>query len=390
MRCESPVPRRRDSAQPPRLLVAIPGEQYGGAERYSVRIAEAARAEFDVAAAVRPLDATRALRSDLASSGVRTFELPAGRRLRGVLGFAALIALHRPDVVHVSLPWPTAARGLRAAVALTGVPTVLVHQVVPPAAELEVDRPRFYAWTRSRRQTWVAVSDYGRRELAAAFGLADPGAIELVYNAPRENGNGSAPAPVADGRLALGLEPGDQVVVSVGRLSHEKGHDLLIGAAAQLRGRFPRLRVLIAGSGYLRDELERAVCAAKLEQHVRLVGQVQDVGSLLSVADAFVLPSRREGTPFALLEAMSRGLPVIAARFGGADEIVDSGENGLLVPMDDAVELAAALAATLEDTKLAMRLGERARERRDRFSEPVMLGQTLALLATAGGREASI
>jgi glycosyltransferase involved in cell wall biosynthesis len=141
--------------------------------------------------------------------------------------------------------------------------------------------------------------------------------------------------------------------------------------------------MLIAGSGELRTPLEDAIAAGGLEQHVRLVGQVGDIGSLLCAADVFAFPSRREGTPFAMLEAMSLGLPVVATRFGGADEIIESDVNGVLVPMDDPARLAAALEATLRDPVRAHAIGERARLALGRFSEEEMLTQTLELLARA-------
>lgn len=382
------VAMRRRPGRRQRLLVAIPGYEYGGAERYAVRIAAGAVSRFDVAAAVRPVDTLRPLREDLASAGVRTLQMVRGRRARGVLGFAAMIGLYQPDVVHIALPWPLFAGELRAACALTSVPTVLVHQLVPRADELDIRYPRFYSWTRSRHQTWVAVSQYGRRTLADAFALPGNGEMPVIYNAPGAP-SGGVPCAAHQARLEYGLAPDDQVVVSVGRLSHQKGHDVLIEAASRVRERLPRLRMLIAGSGELHTPLEDAIAAGGLEQHVRLVGQVGDIGSLLCAADVFAFPSRREGTPFAMLEAMSLGLPVVATRFGGADEIIESDVNGILVPMDDPARLAAALEATLRDPDMGRAIGERARLALGRFSEEEMLTQTLELLARAANGRGS-
>lgn len=366
----------------PRLLVAVPGLEFGGAERYALAIALAAPSRFQVAAALRPLQAMRPMRRELTAAGVRTLEMVHGRRLRGMIGFATMIELYRPDVVHLTLPWPLSAGELRAACALTSVPTVVVHQLVPRADELRIDERRWrYYRACARRERWVAVSDYGRRMLAQAFEL-DPSPIPVIHNAPRHRSNGASSGRM-QARLALGLAPEDQVVVSVGRLSQEKGHDVLLAAAGQLAPRLPALRVLIAGSGQAREELQRTITAEGLQRQVRLLGQLDDVATLLSAGDVFAFPSRREGTPFAMLEAMSGGLPVVATRFGGAEEIIEPGANGLLVPIDAPEELALALETVLADPVRARAIGELARRSVTRFSETEMVNHTLNVLQAA-------
>jgi glycosyltransferase involved in cell wall biosynthesis len=376
------------------VLFAIPGGEYGGAERYAIRIAAAAVQDgWEVAAAVRPHDALAPIRRDLRDAGVCVLQMARGERTREFAGFLAMIAAYRPDVVHLTLPWPVAAGRLRAACALLGTPAVLVHQVVPDAAELEVRHAWLYRLSRRRRQRWVAVSAYGATMLMHAFGLNRSDELTVIHNAPR-----SVPPdrsarlvdrdPVARGeaRAALGLDGDGPVIVTVGRLAHEKGHDVLVASAARLTAEWPGVQVFIAGDGDGRHALQMLIDEAGLSQHVRLVGQVQDVDGLLRAADVFAFPSRREGTPFALLEAMSAGVPVVAADFGGADEIVDSGENGMVVGQDDPVALAAAIGDLLRDPAQAQALAERGRERAAQFSEPHMIRSTLALLRAAAGR----
>lgn len=363
----------------------MPGEEYGGAERYAFRVAVAASGEFEVAAAVRPVDAIRPLRQDLGAADVRTLLMARGRGARGVVGFIALIGLYRPDVVHLTLPWPLSAEDLRIACAVAGVPTVLIHQLVPAAEQLRVGRLWFHSWARSRHETWVAVSDHGRRMLGEAFGIANAEEVRLIYNAATAV-VGGATLSTREARRAFGLRAEDQVIVSAGRLSRVKGHDVLVAAVAELRERFPRLRALIAGTGTERSSLERAISEHHVEQHVRIIGEVNDIGPLLRAGDAFVFPSRLEGMPFAILEAMSFGLPVIATQFGGADEIVDSGRNGLLVPVDDPRQLAAAIEVTLNHPAQAIAMAERARQTVGRFSENAMLSETLDLLKAAAYR----
>lgn len=369
-----------------RLLVVVPGEEYSGAERYAFRIAVAAQSRFEVSAAVRPVEAMRPLRRDLAAAGVRTLQMAEGRRLRGTLGLVAMIELYRPAVIHLTLPWPLFAGPLRAAIALTGVPALVVHQLVPRVEKLEVGNRRWlYALARRRVERWVAVSEFGRRVLTEAFSLPAREQITVIHNAPRVHVSATGSRSTGD-RHRFGLEPEDQVVVAVGRLSHEKGHDLLIAATAALRARFPRLRTVIAGDGKARERLERTIAEQQLQAHVRLLGQIDDVDDLLRCADVFAFPSRWEGTPFAMLEAMSLGLPVVATSFGGADEIIESGTNGLLVATESPEDLAAGIEKLLTDPATARTLGERGQQLLERFSERTMIDRTLDALDTASSR----
>jgi glycosyltransferase involved in cell wall biosynthesis len=378
------------------VLIAIPGGEYGGAERYAVRIAAAAVKDgWEVGAAVRPYDALAPMRQDLHQAGVRVLRMVRGERARELAGFLTMTAAYRPDVVHLTLPWPLAAGRLRASCAVLGTPTVLVHQVVPEAGELDVRHAWIYRLLRHRRQHWVAVSAYGSAMLKRAFGLRASDEITVIHNAPRaasadpdahDPGVQPGARGRAEARAALGLQSDGPVIVSVGRLAYEKGHDVLVAAAARLAGEWPGLRVLIAGDGEGRDGLQQLIDDAGLSASVRLLGQVQDVDQLLRAADVFAFPSRREGTPFALLEAMRTTVPVVTADFGGADEIVDSGDNGIVVRQDDPVALATAIGDLLRDPERAQALGGRGRERAAQFSEPVMVRSTLALLGAAADR----
>jgi glycosyltransferase involved in cell wall biosynthesis len=383
--------RRSPSDRPRRLLVAVPGGEYGGAERYAVRIAAAAAREgWEVAAAVRRYPSLAPMRGDLTRAGVRVLGLVRGERSRELLGFAAMVWAYRPDVVHLTLPWPVAAARFRTVCALLGVPAVLVHAAVPDAADLRVRHAWLYRLSRRRRQRWVAVSAFGATMLRQTFGLRPADDITIIHNAPSAGpiGADASPAesggtPRDDARVALGVDQGAPLVVSVGRLTHEKGHDVLVAAAAHLVKEWPRVQVLIAGEGAGREQLQDLIDQAALGEHVRLIGQIEDVQGLLRAADVFAFPSRREGAPLALLEAMSAGVPVVASDFGGVEEIVQSGETGLVVRREDTRALAEGIAELIRDPERARDLAEGARQRVAAFSEPVMLDSTLSLLAAA-------
>lgn len=164
--------------------------------------------------------------------------------------------------------------------------------------------------------------------------------------------------------------PDPNLIIAMGRLSAQKGFDLLIDAFAELAPRYPALRLVIHGEGEARAGLEAQIAQLGLAGRITLPGRTGDVVGALSQAAIFVFPSRYEGFGLALGEAMGLGLPVIAADCeSGPNEMIRDGENGLLVPAGDPPALAAALARLLEDPAFAARLGEAARALPDQFGE---------------------
>ena len=138
-----------------------------------------------------------------------------------------------------------------------------------------------------------------------------------------------------------------------------KGHDVLVRALGAVQVPLGRRIVWIfAGEGPERGALEKTSSVLPDSAVVRLPGEIEDVGMLLSAADVFCMPSRSEGLGVALLEAMAAGVPSIASRVGGMAESLVSGETGLLVPVGDADELARAIEFLIGDPVRARRLAD--------------------------------
>src|SRR5206468_5226324 len=115
------------------------------------------------------------------------------------------------------------------------------------------------------------------------------------------------------------------------------------------------------GDGALRTQIERLITALGIQGSVEILGPRTDIADLLQLSWGFVLPSRWEGMANALLEAMACGLPCIATRVSGSEDIIVDGVNGLLVEPEQPVELAHALQCILADTELAQRLAQEGR-----------------------------
>ena len=181
--------------------------------------------------------------------------------------------------------------------------------------------------------------------------------------------------PSAEARAAARASLGwseRRVLLHAGRLTERKACDVLLRAFARaLPGVTPGPRPLLAlvGDGPQRGALEALARALGLGEHVVFPGFQEDVVRYLHACDGFVLASRIEGLPNALLEAMACGCPVLATRIGGSLEAIASPEQGLIVPVDDVEALGAGLARLLDDAPLRARLGAGAAQRiRERFT----------------------
>jgi glycosyltransferase involved in cell wall biosynthesis len=180
------------------------------------------------------------------------------------------------------------------------------------------------------------------------------------------------------GRAEFGFAMGDLVVVSVGNLNPQKGHEILIRAAAFARRTRPEIKVLVAGAAHpthreYEEGLHRLAGQLDLQigRDVVFAGALSDVRPALAAADVFVLASvpRSEGAPTAIGEAMMMELPVVATDVGAVREVVDDGQTGYVVPPLDAQALAGAILRILGDHEARAVFGTRGRARAiERFS----------------------
>jgi glycosyltransferase involved in cell wall biosynthesis len=174
-----------------------------------------------------------------------------------------------------------------------------------------------------------------------------------------------------------GDAPDGGIVVGIGRLHPQKGFDLLLAAFAKLDPSLAGWRLRIVGDGPQRAMLERQAAELGVQARVTFVGELADPGTELHAADLFAFPSRYEGFPNALAEAMSRGLPCIAyAGCLGAADLLEQGAAGHLVaPFGDTDALARGLAAMMADPHRSRRLGDAARVASRRYAESQTIDQ---------------
>jgi GalNAc-alpha-(1->4)-GalNAc-alpha-(1->3)-diNAcBac-PP-undecaprenol alpha-1,4-N-acetyl-D-galactosaminyltransferase len=284
-----------------------------------------------------------------------------------------------PDVVisraaYVNVPTLISLRGL-------GYPVIVTeHGDTPPQREAAAPWPwRKWLWYRMRRFCYPCAFTVvsASHAIDRHFSWLAPRRRAVIHNPFARNGRPAPPAALAE-RPRL---------VSIGRLSHDKGFDLLIRAFARIARRFPQWQLLIVGDGKLRRALQRLSEDLALGDQVVFAGAVSDPLPLLQQAQLYVMASRYEGFPNALGEALSCGLPVVATDCpnGGVRELVRDAVDGCLVPPEDPVALADALADLMADAPTRARLAERAAEVVERFGCERILDDWERLLHRAAG-----
>jgi sugar transferase (PEP-CTERM/EpsH1 system associated) len=290
------------------------------------------------------------------SHDVPVFELQRnpGNDPRLVWALYRLFRRERPHVVHTHA-WGTLIEGIVAA-RMARVPTVVHGE--HGTLQLRGYQTRIQRWAWGRTDRVLSVSRKLAERMAATTGFEGK-RIQTIQNGV--DFSRFSPALREPSRTALGL-PADAVVIgTAGRLVPVKDHANLIDALAIARDRGCGLTTLIAGEGPLRPALEAQIADRGLAAQVKLLGQRADIERIMAALDIFVLPSKSEGMSNTILESMASGAATLATRVGGAEELVEDGRTGLLVPPSDPGALAAALVRLASDRPGRAAMGAAAR-----------------------------
>jgi colanic acid/amylovoran biosynthesis glycosyltransferase len=244
----------------------------------------------------------------------------------------------------------------------------------------EFDRAELIALSdKIRRASFVvAISSYGRSQLLRFATANDWKKIHVVRCGLDQAYLGADRSPV----------PHEPRLVCVGRLSAQKGHPVLVEAAAELARRGVEFELVLVGDGELRETIEAQVVALGLEGRIRITGWMDGDGVRRAIASArvLVLPSFAEGLPVVLMEALAMGRPVVSTYVAGIPELVESGKNGWLVPAGSALHLAQALQTALgTDVALLDAMGEHGRIRVREAHDAARSAESLVSLMIAEG-----
>ncbi len=215
--------------------------------------------------------------------------------------------------------------------------------------------------TNQQLEFYITVSKKDRRSLLQT-GFPEE-RIELIYNAVTIDPVFSSEDSkrIMD---AWGVPPNSVICLAVGRLVPVKGYDILVDAIRLALPQIPNLFCIIIGEGESRESLTNQIKQNGLESRVKLVGYYGRQDTLVGIraCDLFIMPSRYEGTPIALLEAAALGRPIIASRSGGIPELVNDEEHALLIPPENPAKLAEALIRLSQNREFAALLGMNAQK----------------------------
>jgi glycosyltransferase involved in cell wall biosynthesis len=355
----------------------------GGAERLAIQTTTrldperfdrtlVASRDFDVA--ISKQHVANAL-ADLRAAGVRVIGLKrtSARQVWAWWPLYRLLRRERVDVLHAhkfgSNLWGTIVGRL------ARVPVIVAHEHTwsyegQPLRRF-ADRAVIARWSSA----FVAVSREDQRRMIEVEGIRPQDTLFIP--------NGIPAPPAASGsdvRAELGIPPDAPVIGTVSVLRPQKALDVLLRASRILVDEFPGLRVLIAGEGDRREALEDLSAELGLQDSVMFLGVRTDVPDVLAALDVAVSTSDYEGSPLSVMEFMEAARPVVATRVGGIPDLIDDGEQGLVVEPQDPAAFAAAVAQMLRDPERARQMGERGRERRRReFDIDVMVRRLEAL-----------
>jgi glycosyltransferase involved in cell wall biosynthesis len=292
---------------------------------------------------------------------------------RAVARILAVLGRVRPHIVHTHMAKAGTVGRVAAAIynrtAGRSAPAKVVHTYHGHVLEGYFNPFMTKVFTAAERglaratDAIVAISPAIRDELAAQYGIGDAAqyrVIPLGFDL-------HALAAIDDrdrarARAELGIDAGALVVTTVGRLTAIKQHSLFLDAAAIIAVRSSDALFLIAGDGELREELERQAAASGLAGRVRFLGWRRDLATIYGATDVFLLTSRNEGTPVALIESLAAGVPGVSTDVGGIRDVITGEQVGLLAPFGDAHALARHALTLLADPARRRRMGDIGRE----------------------------
>jgi glycosyltransferase involved in cell wall biosynthesis len=365
--------------QPIRVMRIITRLNIGGPSIQATRLSALDREGFETTLIHGRLGEREGDMSYLIAPGSQAIYLDALRRplspwndVRALLTIIGEMRRRRPHLVHTHMAKAgtlgrvaaalynlTRARGSRARVIHTYHGHVLEGYFTPMMTSLFIGVERMLARVTD---VIVAISPAIAAQLGEEFGIGRAGQYRVI-----PLGFDLAPFAAIDdaarvrARQDLNLDPDADVVCTVGRLTAIKQHHLFLDTVAGVSASRPKLVALSAGDGELRAELEQYAAGLGLANRVRFLGWRRDLDTIYGASDVFLLTSRNEGTPVALIEAMAAGIPGVSTDVGGVKDVIVSSDIGSRVAEHRADALSRAIVRYFEDAQWRRQSGARAR-----------------------------
>lgn len=361
-----------------KLLEVVPKYKLAGAERMAESLILGMHERGVHVEAVSLYDFDSSIVESLRAAGVPYYSLMKRPGFDPVLPgrLLRLFRNTRATVVHTHI---YAAKYATLAARMTASCTACLHTVHSVADQELSDADKkvqalFYKWGWS---VPVAITPQVRRTVCDIYGL-DENNVPMVYNGVTRR----IPEEV---EVAALRDSSRFTFLHIGRYEDVKNHSLLLDAFSEVYRVMPSVRLVLLGRGELYNDIAAKIAALGLAGSIEQVGEVADVTPYLAAADAFVLPSKFEGFPITLIEAMGAGLPCVCTAVGGVPDVVEDGSNGLLTEVDTHA-FARAMATVALDGALRRRMAARALERSELYSRDSMVDGYYSLIEGIVGR----
>lgn len=334
-----------------RVALIIDNLAAGGAQKHLVQLARGLRANGHhvMVFCLNEKDVDQRYRNEIAECGadLRVSSLNRIATGWGLIEIAIAMWRERMEIAATFLFGSTLVGRLAAKLAGISVVVTCIQ-----ARNINFARWQFASLKATAGLTTAFTSN---SRTAISFACENEGirSRQTVFIANGIEPDGAAKSSVDRASVGLPFESTDWVIGSVGRLDWQKGFDVLLDAFAVLTKKVPSARLVIVGEGHERAALLEQAKHLGVAEHVFFAGKRDDVPRLLPHLDVYTQPSRFEGTPNAVMEAMAAGLPVVVSAADGNAEIVEHGKTGWVVPIGESMALAAQLEAIWSDRKTA-------------------------------------
>jgi len=382
----------------PKLLFLTTQGHWGGAQKYVYDLATSLAGEFDIIVAVGDPEGEKQLQEKLQIIQLQHLrrEISPIHDLLAIWEIRNLYKKIKPDIVHLNSSKAGILGSLASQMSNVNCQMSLIYTAhgwvfEEPLSRVSKNLYRLAEKYTARAKDAIIVLS-GKDKTIAREKLGIP--LNRLTLIPNGLNPPALSLPRAEARQILELKADATVVGTIANHYKTKGLDVLLRAVAEIKKEMDNLQVIIIGDGPERARLKALIAKLNLRACVRLTGFLPDANKYLPALDIFVLPSRKEGLPYTLLEAMRAGLPIIATAVGAMPTVITNGVDGLLVPPESPRALGQALQKFTANQEYHDQLGLAAKRRAEAFSLTKQIQATTTLyrsllppLGSSSGRE---
>ncbi|WP_309397970.1 glycosyltransferase [Cerasicoccus maritimus] len=368
-----------------KVLFALPSMAFGGAERMAICLITQLVERGHRLQLTSPVHADNpSLNAELHGCKIPIHAWPStpGQKLRdlgqlslNVFKWLRLLRQVDVDIIHVNTPWPNLALDLLIAAAMLKLPVLMLHQLVPPDQAYSQQTQKLYHWMHERGLQLAAVSNSNAEVLAHSLRL-DTEQIQVIENAAVSQAESQSDAQaIQTFTHNHHIPPNSIIVLCIGRISDQKGYDLVAPAAYHITRINPKVHFVWVGDGPDRSKLETQLENYKLKERFTITGWLSEPLPALQSADLLLFPSRYEGLPISIIEAMQIGLPIVAADCNGVSDLLSAGHNARLFRSQDTCDLMENLRSAIADPNSMRALAKQAQIDAEQYSLSRMADQ---------------